>query len=92
METVIVLFIVATAAVYLIRRFSKPLTGKGGGCACGSAGCSASGSAKTGPKTSFKTKGKLVELNPRRIDTCGCATGKGCDCEPDDGVPTSRLQ
>ncbi|MCA1944937.1 MAG: FeoB-associated Cys-rich membrane protein [Desulfovibrio sp.] len=91
METVIVLFIVATAAVYVFRKFAGPLTGKGGSCGCGSKGCSAS-------RPSFKNTGKLVELRPRdpsqaTSQGCGCSQGLGCTCEdPRDGAPTSRLQ
>lgn len=88
METVIVLFIVATAAVYVFRKFAKPLTGKGGGCGCGNTSCGAS-------RPTFKQGGKLVELRPggRQDGGCGCSQGLGCTCEdPADGAPTSRLQ
>ncbi|WP_034607705.1 FeoB-associated Cys-rich membrane protein [Megalodesulfovibrio gigas] len=86
METAIVLLIVATAAVYVFRKFARPLTGKGGACGCGSAGCSAS-------RPSFKTSGKLVELRPRDGSGCGCSQGLGCTCEdPKDDTPTQRLQ
>ena len=85
METVIVLFIVATAAVYVFRKFARPLTGKGGGCGCGNSSCGAS-------RPTFKQGGKLVELRPKGSG-CGCSQGLGCTCdEPEDGAPTSRLQ
>ncbi|GAB7082181.1 FeoB-associated Cys-rich membrane protein [Megalodesulfovibrio paquesii] len=87
METVIVLFIVATAAVYVFRKFAKPLTGKGGGCGCGNSSCGAS-------RPTFKQGGKVVELRPHQSGGCSC--GAGCTCDeppaPGDDSPTTRLQ
>lgn len=94
METVIVLFIIAMAAVYVIRKFAKPLQGKGSACSCGGS-CSSKG-------PTLKTKGKLVPFNPRAVgpqgsaqEGCGCSQGGDCDCGPEDsnsGMPTTRLQ
>lgn len=41
MQSIVVWIIVALAALYLARRYSRTLRGKGQGCDCGSSACNA---------------------------------------------------